>query len=247
MFRAVRFVVGVGSEAVLRREVKYAIAGADYGKLRTILETNLHRVSYGGPSSTSSMVRSIYFDDARLSACRDNLHGVSRRFKLRLRWYDDDDTRNFYFEIKRRIDLAVLKQRIALQSDVPLSEINYRQLAHSLKTALPQEVRELFCTRCDPVLISEYRRDYFEAPGSPVRVTLDRNLTSYLQTGLLRPRRRFAVRETDVVILEAKAPLALEPKLRELIHPLRPIVTKFSKYVAGCQRLGLMHAHSIPM
>ena len=73
------------SDLASRREVKYAIPQMDVGKLRNLLQTNCRRLIH---NDRVSVVRSIYFDDARLSACHANLDGLGMRRKLRLRWYD---------------------------------------------------------------------------------------------------------------------------------------------------------------
>ena len=59
---------------ILRREVKFALPNADAGKLRSILDVNCRRVSYGRPTSR---VCSIYFDDVALSACPATRSGQS--------------------------------------------------------------------------------------------------------------------------------------------------------------------------
>jgi hypothetical protein len=42
------------------------------------------------------------------------------------------------------------------------------------------------------------------------------------------------------VILEAKSSVGREHRMRELLHPLDPRVTRSSKYVLGCQAIGLL-------
>ena len=84
-------------DLVSRREVKYAIENVDVGKLRQLLDGNCNRLVHNHPVSR---VRSIYFDDAQLSACRANLNGLSARRKFRIRWYDTLQPQNdFFFEI----------------------------------------------------------------------------------------------------------------------------------------------------
>ena len=66
-----------------RVEVKYPFPGGDIGKLRSVLASNCRRVAYNEAVST---VRSVYFDDGLMSACRANLDGVGSRRKVRIRW-----------------------------------------------------------------------------------------------------------------------------------------------------------------
>jgi hypothetical protein len=44
----------------------------------------------------------------------------------------------------------------------------------------------------------------------------------------------------SIVILEVKAALGDEDRVRELLYPLDPRATRSSKYVLGCQAIGLL-------
>ena len=225
---------------LVRREVKFALTNADSAKVRSILKVNCRPVVHGG--GPVSKVQTIYFDDARLSACYENLDGVPRRAKLRLRWYDDgDEEGRLFFEIKRRVDSLVYKERFAIRSRVPLAGMAYDEILTELRRILPAPAREALLAHSDAVAMSEYRREYFSTPGSPARITLDEGIVSYSQVGSTRPSKRFGVRDDQLVILEAKLPPQHDSELRELLHPLAPHLTKSSKYVRACQRLGLLH------
>ena len=225
---------------LFRREVKFALPNGDAAKVRSILDVNCQRIVHSGPSS---MVNTIYYDDIRLSGCQENLDGVPRRAKVRLRWYDDDDVRVF-FEIKRRVDSMVHKERMELHAHQPLGDMTYREILEELQRILPAPAAEMLLARPEAILMTEYRREYFRAPGSRVRITLDEDIVSYSQRGLRRPRKGFGTKGSELVILEAKIPEAAGEELRALLHPLEPYLTKSSKYVQGCLRLGLLDGYS---
>jgi hypothetical protein len=221
-----------------RTEVKFALPRADLGKLETILEVNCRRVSY---RNRTSRVVSLYFDDHRLSACRENVDGSSQRAKLRLRWYDDPFPRgDLFLEIKRRRGQASSKERHPLPLATALQSVSIRETAKALARSLPEAPSEALLARPEAIVIVEYERSYFEVAGGALRITLDSDLVFYSQLGGLRPSRRFPVRARDVVILEAKTSVAGEDRIRELLHPLEPRVTRSSKYVLGCQAIGLL-------
>jgi len=221
-----------------RTEVKFALPRADLGKLETILEVNCRRVSY---RNRTSRVVSLYFDDHRLSACRENVDGSSRRAKLRLRWYDEPFPRgDLFLEIKRRRGQATSKERHSLPLATALESVAIRETAMALSRALPEAAAEALLARPEAIVIVEYERSYFEAKSESLRITLDSDLVFYSQVGHLRPSRRFPVHARDVVILEAKTSVASEDRMRELLHPLEPRVTRSSKYVLGCQAIGLL-------
>jgi SPX domain protein involved in polyphosphate accumulation len=221
-----------------RTELKFALPRADLGKLESILEVNFRRVSY---RNRTSRVVSLYLDDHRLSGCRENVDGSPRRSKLRLRWYDDPFPRgDVAVEIKRRRGLTTSKERHLLALETPLESAFVRETATLLARSLPHAASEALLARPDAIVLVEYERSYFEAPGERLRFTLDSDLVFYSQIGNLRPTRRFPVAAREVVILEAKAEVAREDRIRELLHPLRVKTTRSSKYVLGCQAIGLL-------
>ena len=239
-FRLLSDAGGTDAATNHRSEIKFLLPHADLGKIRSILEMNCRRIRHVG---TVSLVNSIYFDDHSLSAYRENLDGVGQRAKVRLRWYDQKDREGrFHFEVKRRTDLTTGKDRLAINSRVPLSSLTFQDILRELSAILPVRQREALMRRPDPILISEYRREYFQEYHSPVRITLDFDITYYDQSGRRRPAKKFGVRTPEWVIIEGKAPVGEESRLRRLLFPLQPQVTRSSKYVMGCQRLRLASA-----
>ena len=226
------------SDLASRREVKFTVPGADLGKLRRLLDSNCHRLIHHDCIST---VRSIYFDDVRLSACHANLDGIGRRQKVRLRWYDSlPPTADFFFEIKWRDNRVTGKHRLHMQTDRPLATMPYKQIVDGLHVALPaQYVGDLLATS-EPVAIVEYRREHFASRDNSLRVTLDYDLAFYDQTGKRFISTSFPHRLHRLVVVEGKTPVGHESELRELLFPWTPRIGRCSKYVHGCRLLGLI-------
>ena len=225
-----------GGLDLARRELKFALSHVDSDKLRTVLEVNCQRIFHRGPST---VVSTIYFDDPFLGACREHLDGAPRRAKVRLRWYDDD-LQSFFFEVKRREYAMVRKERLMIRSRVPLTAMSYEDIVAALHQVLPLPASEMLRSRAEAALITQYRREYFRSRGLSTRLTLDERIVSYSQIGLHQPNQRFGMKERELVILEAKVPENGGEELREVLHPLQPYLTKSSKYVRGCLRLGLL-------
>ena len=219
-----------------RKEVKYAIVGADAGKLRSHLSINCRRQVHNGPVST---VRSIYFDDARLSACQANLDGVGIRNKLRLRWYDTlRPRRDAFLEIKWRDNRVTGKHRMQLQSVDPLHQLSYAQIMDGLHETVPEQYQHFLLRYNEPVAIVEYKREHFVSDDGSLRVTLDYDLTFYDQLGRQSISTDFACRMDDLVVLEGKLPVGRETDLRRLLQPFAARANRCSKYVHGCRLLG---------
>lgn len=220
----------------LRRETKFALDHGDMGKVRAVLEMNCRPIVYNRPVSE---VYSIYFDDSRLSSCQENLDGIGRRTKLRLRWYDAPlPAGPLSFEMKRREGNMTRKERIPLKLATPLDQCTYRSLRAGLMTALPEAARELLRLRGEPVVLIQYRRRHYAARNAPIRLTLDEAVRCVGQVGRGRLATSYARSLEGAVVLEVKAPAGEEEAVRRLLHPLRLRVTKSSKYVRCCQLLG---------
>ena len=219
-----------------RTEVKYTFDRADLGKLRAILSTRLRHVAHNGPVS---VVRSIYFDDAPLTACRANIDGLGRRTKVRLRWYDSlRPKRKAYLEVKWRKSRITGKHRLHLDSAVDIQQMSYRRLRESLAACLPSHFVPPFLDYQEPIVIVQYNRQHFVSPDKQIRCTLDYGLTFYDQVGKSRISTSFGTTMDDFVVLEGKTPIGSEWELRHLLHPLSRRAARCSKYVHGCRLLG---------
>ena len=218
-----------------RREVKYAFERMDVGKLGRLLEVNCKRQIHADKVST---VRSIYFDDAKLSACRANLNGDGRRRKLRLRWYDSLlPGREFFVEVKWRNNRVTGKHRFEFRSDAPLTEFSYRDIHNELVGMMPQNLLPDVVENYDAVVIVEYKREHFVTDDG-LRLTVDYDLTYYDQSGRDKITAQFPRHLPGIVVLEGKTPVGREAELRRWLSPFQPRSTRCSKYVLGCMQIG---------
>lgn len=230
------------TDLVRRSEVKFMFPAADLVKLQRLLEINCCRVVH---SSCISMVRSIYLDDAVLSACRANLDGLGVRNKLRLRWYDSlRPDRNLVAEVKWRQGRVTGKHRFHIRCTENVGCLSYRQLIGRLTEMLPEPAGTWLALNSEPIVLVEYSRQHFVSADRRFRLTIDGNLTFYGQFGKKSICTDFPQRLNDIIIVEGKGPVGEEDGLRELLHPFAPRVSKFSKYVHGCYMTGLISSVS---
>lgn len=222
-----------------RKEIKFTFPHADVGKLRGLLDANCRRLVYHHRVST---VRSIYFDDAALSACWANLDGLGRRHKLRVRWYDALRPAGvFFLEIKWRRTRVTGKHRWRLESEPGLEQLSYREIVRGLQAVIPPDLLGQVFAYCEPVVLVQYRREHFASADGRVRITLDYDLTYYDQVGKSRISTSFPRRQERLVVIEGKTPIGREAELQQLFFPLRARMSRCSKYVEGCRALGLVH------
>jgi hypothetical protein len=216
-----------------RRELKFVFPGHAVAGLRDILSVNARPIRFG--SGDFSAVNSIYFDDHRLSSCAESLAGVSRRVKLRLRWYDRDfSAGRLFFETKRRSGQTTSKERTALEALVPLDRIRYADLVPQIAAALDERAEALLAMRPNPTAIVSYRREHFRYAGTSIRITLDYDIEAFMQEGCERPRRDCRVSLDGLAVVEVKTSEADLPEVRAALHPLTPRLVRCSKYVQCC-------------
>ena len=64
------------------------------------------------------LINSIYYDNLNNQIARDNLSGISKRCKLRIRYYGEKDTANCFLEIKKKLNKFGFKKVIDIQKDI---------------------------------------------------------------------------------------------------------------------------------
>lgn len=235
----IRLVEPPGDDHDGRREVKYAFERADLFGLRRHLLDAGRRIRFS--EDDVSVVRSIYFDDNRLSTATANVDGIGRRRKVRLRWYDRAEPgEQFFFEIKWRRNRLTGKARRHLLADAPLSGLTFEEMKTALLEVLDEPLRELLCWYPEPTVLVEYRREHFELPDIRARVTLDYDLKFYDQSGRVRPATTFGLPRPEFVVMEVKTKKNAAPGLHGVLRPFSPRATRSSKYVDGCTQLGLL-------
>jgi hypothetical protein len=225
------------SDLASRREIKYAFSQMDVVKLRRLLEANCRRLIH---NDRVSVVRSIYFDDARLSACHANLDGLGDRRKLRLRWYDSlTPGTDFFFELKWRDNRVTGKHRLQLRSEKPIASQSYAQIRRGLEAVIPEHLIRDLLMYSEPIVMVQYNREHF-ATDDGLRITLDYGITFYDQACRQMISTSFPKQLDGLIVLEGKTPVGREGELLQWLYPFSPRAGRCSKYVHGCCQLGLI-------
>lgn len=166
-------------------------------------------------------VTSYYFDDEDLSCVRDNIDGVSRRQKFRMRHYENDLSK-FGLEIKLKVGSLGYKK--TTHYNVYNSDIEYNLSIAAMY--FKEECGKMLT----PTARVKYDRRYFIHP-SGVRCTFDFNI----QTSQVGYRKHHGCKYMNFEVIEFKFPTHLDQFFRDVIWPsfnryaLR--ATKSSKYV----------------
>lgn len=99
-----------------RFELKYVIEERTALQIRDFVRAFLDLDENGvGKPNYSYPVHSVYLDSDIMTTYWDTINGNKNRFKLRVRFYNDNPDTPVFFEIKRRMNNCIRKQRGAVR------------------------------------------------------------------------------------------------------------------------------------
>ena len=232
-----------------RFEMKYIISEETAQQVRDFVQAYLELDENGvGKPNYSYPVHSLYLDSDDLKTYWSTINGDKNRFKLRLRFYSSHADSPVFFEIKRRMNNCILKQRGAVRRDCGdgLLAGQLPQREHLIATEPDLQAKHLmalenFCRlmsemQAGPKVHIAYRREaYVPSDDNSARLTMDRDvrsepeLTARLSTEMIQP---VMVWERDVV-LELKFTNRFPEWFRELTRVFNLRQCGAAKYVDG--------------
>ncbi len=173
------------------------------------------------------LVQSVYLDSENLDDYHDNVAGISRRGKVRFRWYDQQPA-TMVLEMKNKEGRHSNKYVIPLPNErklVPDDRSTMRELLSSEQKAGGVIRQQLLF----PTLGVSYKRSYFElAPG--LRMTMDRNIR---YRGLF-PHRSSSQSASPVArVVEFKFPVERRREVASMLSGMPARIFRHSKYVVG--------------
>lgn len=235
----------MGADGTLRcrYELKYQISELKAAAVEKFIQPYIQLDRYCKLQPTGSYpIVSLYLDSQDLTLCRESLTGKKDRFKIRIRGYSDDPAYPKFFEIKRRLNTVVVKDR---------QRVNHRDVERLLSGGvLPEQYYSteqeplkqfLFYQRyinARPLILVRYIRKAYEGePETRVRIAFDRELCYKMCS---RPNvtlnccgwQRHPVND---VILEIKFTSKFPAWLSRMVGCLDLRQQSFSKY-ANCVR-----------
>lgn len=217
-----------------RYEVKYVASATRYHELAQWVR--LHPAGFR-TAYPPRWVNNVYFDTPDLFTFRENLLGSSSRSKVRLRWYGrEPKAQRSTLEVKRRRN--ALGWKLSFRTGpIDLTCVTWRQLVRVVRDRLPPEGKMWLDAHSFPILINQYRREYFVSPDGRVRVTLDARQTVYDQRQ--RPRANLSRRANlpDTLVLEIKFGRADRELGSSVMRGVPIRVSRNSKYVIGVRAI----------
>lgn len=241
-----------------RFELKYIIDERRARGVRDFIRTYLVRDRFARPElEWAYPIYSVYLDSPSLDLYNATLCGHKNRFKLRARYYDDDPASPVFFEIKRRVNDVILKDRAAVRRSSAMRLL--RGGAPARDDLLDPGDREAygavweFCRLAAALgatgrTIVAYTREAWNArENDDVRVTFDRKVAgSWYDDALpvgeaLRVDRPWVFPPVDNgvgVVLELKFTGCYPRWMEELVASFDLYRTCMAKYVSCVMEMG---------
>ena len=233
-----------------RFELKYRVDERIALGVRDFVSSYLVLDEYSvGKPNFSYANHSVYLDSPDLRLAWDTINGNKNRYKLRLRFYDDDPASPVFFEIKRRSNDAIIKRRGPVRREaVPLLLAGYLPDTDCLFSYKPQYLIALqeFCRlmsdlQAAPKTHVAYLREAWVSPSdNSVRVTLDRDVCTqpHSTPEISTQMENFVMPFAPDVILEIKFTSRYPNWLRQLVEIFGVMQCGAAKYVEGVTTLG---------
>lgn len=233
-----------------RFELKYLVAERLTPQIRDFVSSYLELDDYGvGRANCSYPVHSLYLDSADLHTHRAYLNGTKNRFKLRVRYYDDQPGSPVFFEVKGRVDSCILKRRCGVRRRAVAQVFNGQWPAEEqFVTTEPRHFAALerflllmASINARPKAHNSYLREAWVSPhDNSVRVTFDRHIRIEPHFGfsaVTEMRRPTPVYE-PAVILELKFTNRFPNWFNDLVQRFNLAQASAAKYSGGITLLG---------
>src|SRR6186997_1425281 len=169
-----------------RFELKYIINEETALRVRDFVRCYIDFDEYSvGKPNFSYPVHSLYLDSDDLKLYWETINGNKNRYKLRLRYYSTNPDAPVFFEIKRRINNCIMKQRGGVRQESVdwLLAGQIPEQGH-LVSKDPKHLLSLqnFCQKMQQIQakpkahIAYYREAYVPHDDNSARLTMDREV-----------------------------------------------------------------------
>jgi hypothetical protein len=233
-----------------RFELKYIIPDETARTVRDFVSSYLELDEFGATLPDYSYpVHSLYLDSEDLKLYRATINGDKNRFKLRLRFYENRPEAPVFFEIKRRMNNTISKQRGGVRREAVEALLAGQLPSPShLVSKEPKQLVALqnFCRlmtnleATPKAHIAYYREAWISPHDNSVRVTMDRQVrcdpepTARLSTEMIHPILVFG----HQVVLELKFTNRFPDWFKELVRVFGLMQCGAAKYVDGVTLVG---------
>ncbi|NQU19813.1 MAG: polyphosphate polymerase domain-containing protein [Candidatus Nealsonbacteria bacterium] len=227
-----------------RFELKYILDERLAGAIRNFLRSHLEPDEHADAENNSYAITSIYLDNADLDLYNQTMRGLKNRFKLRIRFYDDNPASPAFLEIKKRVNDVICKERAKVTREAAHrllcgGLLDESHLVNNNGDPATGAALQNFCRLCTAIgargrAYVTYTREAYVLPNSnQIRVTFDRELlaTDYEQGTPLSFPVAGSPPPMGGVVLELKFTDRFPDWMREMVQAFCLQRTSFPKYI----------------
>jgi hypothetical protein len=223
-----------------RYEFKYLIDEPRARQVRDFVRSYLRRDEHAQPEKRHAYpIYSLYLDSPGLSLYHATVQAQMNRFKLRVRYYDNQPESPVFCEIKRRVNDVILKDRAQVRRGA-LEELFAGRSASPDDLFDPGDTDSYSALRkfCDlrnalhaePRIVVYFEREaWISADDDATRVTFDRSAAAAHWRNQFEPSHLSPAKVPDV-ILELKFDDRFPLWMREMVAGCNLFRTPMSKY-----------------
>ena len=186
------------------------------------------------PEKGRYVIHSLYFDDYKDTALYATISGLSKRFKWRIRYYEED-LKYLVLERKEKQQGRCHKKscKITLEEYDKIVSGNIIEILYDTEKKLIKELaRDMMFYDYRPKIIIDYERIAYVEEITNVRITFDLNISaSYdLEHFLDRDYISYYINPSGVNVLEVKFDEILPSYIKNIVESYGFKQTSFSKY-----------------
>lgn len=220
-----------------RYEIKYVLQHFEL----PLFEHWIHRCGLFHRAYDDRKVNSIYLDTLDLEAAHDNLIGIGRRVKHRIRWYEQyGQISEPKYELKLKNSGLCTKLRSEFGDDLDavdrLLDASHTERVNILNMVPVLQENGLGNLVNILTLKVEYVRTYYQSANS-LRLTVDRQMT-FGDLLFRNQLMKLPVERSEKLIIEFKFSPGDEHNVSEIMSTLPFHPTRNSKYVLGLSMFG---------
>lgn len=197
------------------------------------VEKNLSSIKDLKEHHPKRIVNSVYYDNLDFRIAKDNIDGLSKRCKIRIRHYGNTNDENCSLEIKKKINRFGFKDVFSLNKKI--NEIDLKKLFslknQEYKNLIKDSFTEKFITQdyLQPQIRVSYLREYYIF--GKIRLTHDKKI-SYIPYGTNKFITQ-KIMNDDFNVLEFKFDYKNLEDLKFILEKIKLKPKRFSKYLRG--------------
>lgn len=211
-----------------RYELKFVIDKHRLAEL--LMDIRLHPLHFYSPY-VKRVINNIYFDTLDFDSYQDNLSGISKRFKVRYRWYGNHFLDNSgELQVKIKDNSLGAKLCFPAQKKFDHREKSWREVVNLLQKSLCTEGAKWLEIYRFPTLFNTYHRQYYEDFSRNIRITIDYEQQMYEQISHFTPNTTAKLNIPNLAIMEVKFAPDARRCVSRMLKRFNVRLTRYSKY-----------------